>query len=247
MDLIDHIKEQKKRLQEKYGSGCCPLLLEGCDAVLAKLQKYNKLAREHAVYLAATICDPRKRYGLIRDIFKDSPEDLADATKRLRDFFDAFFVHKSQDDQSSDTEGPTTEEPTTERPTIRKTWKNRNTPTSSRSGKTSADEEFNRLLDLDSIEWDDDFDPIAYWRENGSSLPTWKFIAFSTLTIPASSAEAERVFSRSTPRDCGKLIASAKETCTARANALKAETIEAKECMRHWIVTGLMDAELNLI
>jgi hypothetical protein len=103
------------------------------------------------------------------------------------------------------------------------------------------------MFELDSIEWDNDLDPIAYWRENGSSLPTWKLIAFNTLPIPASAAEAERVFSRSIPRDCGKLIASAKETCTARANALKAETIEAKECIRHWISSGLMDSELNLI
>jgi hypothetical protein len=197
---------------------------------LAKLRKYNKLAQENAVYLAATICDPRKRYGLIKEIFKDSLEDLIAAKKRLREFFDAF-VDTSQDDQSSDTEGPTTAGPT-----ARKTWRNRNTPTSSRSGKTSADEEFNSMFELDSIEW-----------ENGSSLPTWKLIAFNTLPIPASAAEAERVFSRSIPRDCGKLIASAKETCTARANALKAETIEAKECIRHWISSGLMDSELNLI
>jgi hypothetical protein len=113
--------------------------------------------------------------------------------------------------------------------------------------KTSADEEFYQMLDLDSIDWVDDMDPIVYWRDNGSSLPTWKLIAFSTLPIPASAAEAERVFSRSIPRDCGKLIASAKETCTAGANALKAEAIDAKECIRHWIVSGLMDSDLNLI
>jgi len=141
MDLIEHMKKQKARLQEKYGSGCCRRLVEGCDAVLAKLQKYNKLAREHPVYLAATICDPRKRYDVIRAIFKDSPEGLAEATKRLREFFDAF-VDKSQDDQSSDIEGPT----------IRKTWQNRKTTANSQSGRTSADDEFKRMLALDSIE-----------------------------------------------------------------------------------------------
>jgi hypothetical protein len=33
---------------------------------------------------------------------------------------------------------------------------------------------------------------------------------------------------------------------TSRANRLKAETIEAKECLHHWMTNDVLDANLEL-
>jgi hypothetical protein len=33
---------------------------------------------------------------------------------------------------------------------------------------------------------------------------------------------------------------------TSRANRLKVETIEAKECLHHWVTNGVLDANLEL-
>jgi hypothetical protein len=39
-------------------------------------------------------------------------------------------------------------------------------------------------------------DPMQWWRMNGDRFPTWKRIAMDMLSIPAMSAEIERIFSR---------------------------------------------------
>jgi hypothetical protein len=55
--------------------------------------------------------------------------------------------------------------------------------------------------------------------------------AFDTLSIPAMSAEMERLF------------AQARRMITVDRNRLKIEQLEASLCMKHWLDVGLLSTE----
>ena len=70
--------------------------------------------------------------------------------------------------------------------------------------------------------------PINWWRDQRWLYPTISLWALDTLSIPAMSAECERVFS------------SAKKLITLERNALADDTIEACECLKAWWDQGLI-------
>jgi len=65
-------------------------------------------------------------------------------------------------------------------------------------------------------------DPLAYWNSLYLSQPDLARFALDMLAIPLMSAECERVFS------------SAKHLITDSRNRLKADIIEANECLKSW-------------
>jgi hypothetical protein len=71
-------------------------------------------------------------------------------------------------------------------------------------------------------------DLIEYWKFKRSSYPRLALMALEILTIPAMSAEVERVFS------------SAKQTITDRRARLKVDIIEACECLNHCEAAGII-------
>jgi len=64
--------------------------------------------------------------------------------------------------------------------------------------------------------------PIQWWRTNEGEYPVLAKLAYDLLSIPAMSAEVERVFSGT------------KELISDRRNGLDIESIEANECFRSW-------------
>jgi hypothetical protein len=79
--------------------------------------------------------------------------------------------------------------------------------------------------------------PIYWWLEptQQSTFPNLSRIAVDILSIPAISAEPERLFS------------SAKITITDRRNQLKSDTIEALECLKSWYNIPTFDDRLSLM
>jgi hypothetical protein len=71
-------------------------------------------------------------------------------------------------------------------------------------------------------------DLIGYWKLKRSSYPRLAQMALEIFTIPAMSAEVERVFS------------SAKLTITDRRARRKVDIIEACECLNHWEGAGII-------
>ena len=67
-----------------------------------------------------------------------------------------------------------------------------------------------------------------YWRDQEQAFPKLAKLAFNVLSIPAMSAECERVFS-----SCKLLI-------TPNRNQLGVDSIEAAECLRYWYRQGLV-------
>jgi hypothetical protein len=70
--------------------------------------------------------------------------------------------------------------------------------------------------------------PINWWRDHQWLYSTISLWALDTLSIPAMSAECERVFS------------SAKKLLSPERNALADNTIEACDCLKAWWDQGLI-------
>jgi hAT family C-terminal dimerisation region len=91
------------------------------------------------------------------------------------------------------------------------------------------DDDFQRyttggITKLDTTDWKAQ-NLFQWW--NTCDFTTLRQMAFDTLSVPAMSAELERVFSQS------------KRTWTDDRNALKTESFEALQCLKQWSLQGL--------
>lgn len=93
-----------------------------------------------------------------------------------------------------------------------------------KSSKRDEMDEFLSLRTLGSIR-----DPRSWWLQHQTDYPTLSKMALDILAIPAMSAEVERVFS------------SASLTITDRRNRLGEEVIEAIECQKSWLQSGIIE------
>ncbi|KIK33085.1 hypothetical protein CY34DRAFT_100246 [Suillus luteus UH-Slu-Lm8-n1] len=73
--------------------------------------------------------------------------------------------------------------------------------------------------------------PIAWWQERCKSFPCLSHMAIDYLTIPATSVDVERLFSR------GRLILSHVR------NRLSAQSMRALLCVGLWSELGLVDSK----
>lgn len=101
--------------------------------------------------------------------------------------------------------------------------------------ETSAetmDEEYQRYLSLPRQTKRDAngkpiaIDPIAWWQGRRVEFPILSKMALDVLSIPAVSAECERIFSQ------GKL------TMTSQRHRMSATTLELLLCLKNWLRNG---------
>jgi len=77
---------------------------------------------------------------------------------------------------------------------------------------------------------------ITWWRGQRDRLPMLTRMAMDTFSIPAMSSEPERIFS------------STKHIISDERASLKADTVEALECVKHWMQAGIYtDEDLNAV
>jgi hypothetical protein len=95
------------------------------------------------------------------------------------------------------------------------------------------DTEFDRFMDATAEELSSAGylnRPLAWWREHGEKMfPTLSILAYNVLSMPGMSAECERVFSQ------------AKRMVTDERFNLRADIIEAEQCLKSWLISGLVD------
>ncbi|XP_073287623.1 putative transcriptional regulator tpeD, partial [Primulina huaijiensis] len=78
--------------------------------------------------------------------------------------------------------------------------------------------------------------PLEWWQQRGSNqYPLLSKLAFNLFAIPAMSSEAERVFSHG------------KKMITDERYNLKADIIEADQCLKNWLLRGLVDGPITFI
>jgi hAT family C-terminal dimerisation region len=101
--------------------------------------------------------------------------------------------------------------------------------TKSSTASTANDtDEYERWKRLDPLPGDHSLakNPIQYWLDLRTEYPTLSQMALDILTIPASSADCERIFS-----ELGDLL-------EPRRLKMKPATISAIQCTRSWVKKG---------
>ena len=78
-------------------------------------------------------------------------------------------------------------------------------------------------------------EPIAYWVSKQFKYPRLSWMALDVMTVPAMSAECERLFSA-----VGLMV-------TALRNRLDAEVIGLIQTLRSWLKAGLVDQLDNIL
>jgi hypothetical protein len=75
---------------------------------------------------------------------------------------------------------------------------------------------------------------LSWWlkEEQRRRWPQLSYMAIDILSIPAMSAEPERIFS------------GARRTISWERSQLSTNTIEQTECLKHWKMSGILDSEL---
>ena len=100
------------------------------------------------------------------------------------------------------------------------------TPASNRSRKRrEIMDKLDQFFKEDPITLNLCLDPLAWWLFNHATVnfSILQKLAMDVFTMPAISSECERVFSQ------------IKKVVTNERNRLKADTIEALECQKHWL------------
>ncbi|TKA64921.1 hypothetical protein B0A49_12969 [Cryomyces minteri] len=77
--------------------------------------------------------------------------------------------------------------------------------------------------------------PLAWWRDRGEALyPTLATMAYDLFSVPGMSSECERVFSQ------------AKKMVTDERFNLKADIVQADQCLKNWLRNGVAIGHLTL-
>jgi hypothetical protein len=233
--FLEKLKEATKALESRHSTlndvlPCMDFILgkfedgkamHKSDAIMApmfnsgwsKLDKYYQLTDESPAYIAALVLHPGMKWQYIQKKWKRSWH--ANAKRLVAELWEQYKPVDTpipQPDASSTTPNEFIQ------------WK------SDLIRPTVPIDEYDRYCQADLV-WECD-KPLKWWLEDTQqkAYPNLSKMAIDILSIPAMSAEPERLFS------------SAKITITDRRNRLRVETIEALECLKSWF--GIQDWEL---
>jgi hypothetical protein len=200
---MDYLLEKLEDGKTTYASDS--FMIPCINSGWAKLDKYYSLTDRSPVYIAAMILIPSQKWSYFEDNW--DPIWVADAKKTVQDFWQSQY-------KSTEVILPIT--PLTPKTGFAK-WR------AEKARQAPIVDEYSRYcqgvccpVEVDSITW---------WMEptQRATYPNLSVMAFDILSIPAMSAEPERLFS------------GAGITVTERRNRLDAETSEALECLKSWL------------
>ena len=194
--LLDHLERSKAMLA---GKGREFASLRTCvNLAWKKLDEYYKLTDDSAVYLVASVLDPRLKMMYFEDAWADRPEWIRTARQRL--FRCSLRIHPFDCRYRDDYDRLMTLEPLPTSSSLQVTqvvdaprseflvWKYGNSA-------VAASDELERYLGIDR-ETDPLLDVHAWWLQHQTQYPLLFRMAIDVMSIPCMSAEAERVFSR---------------------------------------------------
>ena len=228
----------------------------GIEVAITKLMKYYNKAVETPIYRMAVALHPGKRFEYFQTFWNQWPDWKRRAKNDLAEYFKEYAtaLEEEQVDESlpfESTRSATRSQPftssiiTSQEQPIRDPRTNTQRPkrsafrafgdptqfeqgTHGRQKKKKVDE-WERYTML-AISEEDALvdDPLDWWWQRRAEYPILSKMAIDILSIPAMSAEPERVFSSS-----GKLI-------TKERNCLGDDVVEADECQKHWLLKKII-------
>ena len=179
------------------------------------LSKYNQLTdANHEIYAAATLLNPRfrKRY-FVEKWTDDAEQYIEPMLRKTKTYWEMNYA-----------EFTTVTPPAKSQSAFQQHLY-------ANPGNTIVGDHFAQYVAGDPLMTDwSDTSTIFHWWE-GCAYHRLRQWAFDTLSIPAMSAEVERVFS------------SAKRTLTVERNRTGTDFLEAAECLRHWRNSGFVEQE----
>jgi hypothetical protein len=195
-----------------------PFLGPCCQAGWDKLEKYYNKTSESCAYVGAVILVPTRKWEFFKKgvLWKDKWVEDAQAA-----------VQKVWEDEYKQAE-PTLLVPRAQSYQNDGKKENRFKAWSRQHIKVpEVMDEYERYCKEPVMEMDLDevFDPLGWWQESTQQkvYPNLSKMALDLLSIPAMSAEVERLFS------------SCKITITDRRNRIGIDAVEAIECLKSWL------------
>jgi hypothetical protein len=210
LPAMDFILEQFEKFKQKYKTD--KTMASMFNSGWAKMEKYYQLTDESPAYIAALVLDPNLKWQYIQNNWAQAW--IPRARRMMEDFWDEYKPNSS----ISSTPIIATALPAPLAPISQNAftaWRKRHQST------PNVEDEYKRYC---ASECTFDVDPQAWWMENTQQVnyPNLSKMALDILSIPAMSADSERLFS------------SAKLLITDLRNKLGMDITEAFECLKSW-------------
>lgn len=153
---------------------------------MTKLRAYYTLPEMSPVYVVAVVCDPRRKFKWFEHHWKDTPELIDQARNILFEFYNQYYHRPGTGKYLQGLTNDFADWPSLLKPDLEAL------PPKQRAMRNL--DELDVYLGKSRIHYNDD---VPKWlRDNKDEFPTVTQMAYDVLSIPASSAEVERVFSR---------------------------------------------------
>lgn len=180
-----------------------------------KLDRYYASTEESPVYVASLVLHPGQKWRYFEAKWGVSHNDwLVDARTKVSAFYEEHWQNCRNTDTG--TVEATIEAPRCE-PDELEAWI---TPHDYYTTESTTVDDYDAYLASPAIPVDN---PIIWWRDHQTNYPRLSQMAFDLLSVPAMSAECERVFSQ------------AKLTISSQRHSLTDITINAIQCLKNWV------------
>ena len=203
----------------------------------AKLRKYHRLMAQSPAYAAAIVLNPEHKLDYFENHWKEHPEWIGEAEKSVEDLWLTMYKDSSEPEKAS-TQASAAKNASLFHPMPQRELSDFDRWISGRKyGPKSKQDEYEQYLATDYFPDRGAKDgclsaPVnicAFWARYEAQYPSLARMAFDVLSIPAMSAECERVFS------------SSKILLDDRRARMKEDIVEASECLRAWLQSGQCD------
>jgi|SRR5271163_624960 len=212
-------------------------MCESINCAYTKLQKYYLKIDDSIYYIAGYVLHPATRWKALEDEWEDQPQTLHFAKDNMKKLW---LQYKPSDPPASDPPA-SSNHPTTTAATYPLTAVSTRLKEDDLTQRQQRWRQKEKSRALEPIPVQDEYEhycaqypdndgdvanPIQWWIDHQRRYPNLAKLAFDVLSIPAMSAECERVFS------------SASHLLSDNRNNIDAKTIEACECQRQWIINN---------
>lgn len=230
MDILDGLLQEEKAAVAADPRSYSNYYVAGLDAGYTKLMKYFDLTAKTPYYRAAICLVPSFKLLYFKDKWRSHEIWVDTVEPDVRQLYNEYATKYSITEPASPPQQ--TEQPQ-QTPELGRFKLHRRLDRSVDVDSNSDRRKRRRMVDeFERYLYDEDVvepfveEPLTWWREREKSYPILTQMAFDLFSIPAMSAECERVFSQS------------KRLITDERNRLGSATIEANECLKNWLRRG---------
>ena len=210
LPAMDYILEQFEQMKDKYRNN--KTMASMFNSGWAKMEKYYNMTDESPAYVAAIILDPNAKWSYIENNWQKS---WIKTSKAMMEKLWKGYKPAASTSSGISSGTNTDSSQTSSNRNAFFDWKKRH------QAVPRVEDEYERYC---SAECTFDVDPRTWWMETTQQVnyPNLSKLALDILSIPAMSADPERLFS------------SAKLTISDLRNRLGIDIIEAFECLKSW-------------